>query len=86
MYYYLSMPSRGLFIKSIYCAFNHKDFLNDRPRNIDLIQNNWADIMSAGPSIEKAVDLPSLEIDEIPNITDVNGHKKLTKITSISEK
>jgi hypothetical protein len=83
---YLSMPSRGLFIKSVYCAFNHKDFLNDRPRNIDLIQNNWADIMLTGMSIEKALDLPSLEIGDIPNITDVNGLKKLTIITSISEK
>lgn len=81
---YLSMQARGAFNKAIYCAFYHKDYLNDGPSNIDLIKKNWEDIMAAGESIEKAVDLPPLGDDKLSHMN-ADDHEKVIKITPTAE-
>ena len=56
---YLAPDAREALLRAIFCAANHKDFLQDRT-NIKLIKDNWDDIMRAGDEIVKATDLPSL--------------------------
>jgi len=56
---YLAPNAREALLRAIFCAANHKDFLQDRT-NIKLIKDNWDDIMRAGEEIVRATDLPSL--------------------------
>lgn len=57
---YLAPKARESLQKAIFCAANHKDILQELPRNIQLIKENWEDIIRAGEEIVKATDLPPL--------------------------
>jgi hypothetical protein len=71
---FLSPKARESFLNAVFCAANHKDFLQDRS-NIKLITDNWAKIMAAGKDISESVDLPSLVDYEDKFITRKEPHK-----------
>ncbi len=81
---YLSPAARESFRKSIFCAANHKDFLQDRS-NIKLIKENWADIMAAGTDIVRAAGLPPIGDDEIKFLDEKEPNKPV-EVTPTAER
>ena len=81
---YLSPKARESFLRAIFCAVNHKDFLQDRS-NIQLIKDNWADIMVAGKDISEAIDLPPL-VDYERKYIDKKAPNKTVEVTPTEER
>jgi hypothetical protein len=69
---YLGPEARASFNTAYRCAFNHRDFLQDRT-NPELVKSNWKDIVHAGDVIVRDAELPSLGEKESEIIPNNNG-------------
>jgi hypothetical protein len=83
---YLAPNARESFLEAIFCALDHKDVLQDRSSTgIQLIRNNWDNIMRAGEEIVKATDLPSLGDNEVKYLDEKEPNKPVA-VTPTAER